>query len=168
MDKIWSVDWSAMFVPSMALAEVLLRGSFMYLALFTVLRFLGNRQSGNLSPADLLVVVLIADAAQNALGAHYESLTEGVALVLTIVGWDYVLDWLQYRVPALRPWLEPRPLALVVDGRVNQRNLRAEMITLDQLESQLREKGVEDVGAVKRACLESNGQLSVILKSQTS
>ena len=89
MDKLWKVDWEAMFVPAMGLGEIVLRGTLMYLVLFAILRFMGRRQAGHFGPADLLVIVLIADAAQNALGAEYRSITEGALLVLTIVTWEY-------------------------------------------------------------------------------
>jgi len=68
MSDLANVDWHAMFVPAIGLAEVVLRGSIMYLALFAILRFIGRRQAGHFGPADLLVIVLIADAAQNCIG----------------------------------------------------------------------------------------------------
>ena len=68
----------------------------MYLGLFVIMRFMARRQAGHFGPADLLVIVLIADAAQNGLGKEYSSVTEGLALVLTIVGWEYLLDWLAW------------------------------------------------------------------------
>jgi len=162
LDQLFKVDWRAVFVPELGLAELVLRGTLMYLALFLILRFLGNRQSGKLGPADLLVVTLIADAAQNALGADYRSVPEGIVLVVTIVAWDYAIDWLQFRVPALRPWLEPQPLPLIRDGEMNRKNMRAEMITPEELMAQLRTRGIEHIRDVKQACLETNGELSVI------
>src|SRR5665648_63826 len=100
------IDWHAVFVPSIGLAEVILRGTLMYLALFIILRFIGRRQAGHFGPADLLVIVMIADAAQNALGKDYNSVTEGIVLVCTIVSWEYALDWLAWRFPAVRPSLK--------------------------------------------------------------
>ena len=75
----------------------------MYLALFAILRFIGRRQAGHFGPADLLVIVLIADAAQNGLGKDYQSVTEGIVLVATIVAWEYAFDWAAWRYPAPRP-----------------------------------------------------------------
>jgi uncharacterized membrane protein YcaP (DUF421 family) len=100
-----SVNWNSIFVPAIGLAEIFVRGSLMYLGLFIILRFMARRQAGHFGPADLLVIVLIADAAQNGLGKDYGSVTEGLALVLTIVGWEYFLDWLAWRFPATRPYL---------------------------------------------------------------
>jgi uncharacterized membrane protein YcaP (DUF421 family) len=62
-----SVDWNAIFVPAIGLAEIIIRGSLMYLGLFAIMRFMARRQAGHFGPADLLVIVLIADAAQNGL-----------------------------------------------------------------------------------------------------
>src|SRR5690606_36586874 len=103
--SVMSIDWNGIFVPSLGIFEVVVRGSLMYLALFAILRFIARRQAGQFGPADLLVIVLIADAAQNGLGKEYASVTEGIVLVLTIVFWEYTIDWLAWRFPALRPVL---------------------------------------------------------------
>jgi uncharacterized membrane protein YcaP (DUF421 family) len=159
-----SIDWNSVFIPTVGIAEIVLRGTIMYLGLFAALRFIGRRQAGNFGPADLLVVVLIADAAQNGLGKEYGSITEGLTLVLTIVGWEYLIDWLQYRYPALRSILTPPALTLIQDGRVYRNNLRHELLTEDELRSQLREKEVLSYSEVKVAKLEGDGRLSVIKK----
>ena len=157
-----SIDWSSVWVPSIGIAEVVLRGSIMYLALFAILRVVGRRQAGHFGPADLLVIVLIADAAQNALGKDYQSVTEGITLVLTIVAWEYLLDWLTWRFPAVRGLLKPPALTLIKDGHIVTSALRKEMVSREELESQLREQGVEDIATVKLARLEGDGRLSVL------
>src|SRR4029078_3604359 len=159
-----SVDWNAVFVPAIGIGQVIVRGTIMYLALFAILRFLGRRQAGHFGPADLLVIVLIADAAQNALGKDYQSVTEGVALVCTIVFGKYPLDWLSGRFPPLRPILKAPALKLVENGRAIERNLRKEMLCTDELMGQLREEGIENIADVKVARLEGDGRLSVIKK----
>ena len=136
----------------------------MYLAMFAILRFIARRQAGTFGPADLLVIVLIADAAQNGLGKDYSSVTEGIVLVLTIVGWEYTIDWLTWRFPALRPILNAPPLKLVENGQILSHAMRREMLTDDELEGQLREQGVENVAEVRLACLEGDGRLSVLKK----
>ncbi len=156
------VDWSAVFVPSLGVLEIMVRGTLMYLALFAILRFIARRQAGQLGPADLLVIVLIADAAQNGLGKDYQSVTEGVVLVLTIVFWEYVIDWLAWRFPALRPVLAAPSLKLIENGHLVESSLRAEMLTADELMSQLRQNEVEDVREVRLARLEGDGRISVL------
>src|SRR5918998_3535397 len=112
------IDWQELFVPQMPLAGVILRGTLTYIMLFTVLRFLLKRQTGVIGIADLLVIVLIADAAQNAMAAEYKSITEGALLVLTIVFWNYFLDWLGYRFPAFQRIVRPPPPKIIQDGRM--------------------------------------------------
>jgi uncharacterized membrane protein YcaP (DUF421 family) len=121
-----------------------------------------RRDAGALGAADLLVIVIIADAAQNAMSVEYHSLTEGAVLIATIFGWNYGLDWLSYRSPAVRKLLQPAPLLLVRNGQIQRRNLRAELLTVDDLMAQLRQHGVEDVAVVRRCYLEGDGHLSVI------
>jgi uncharacterized membrane protein YcaP (DUF421 family) len=156
------IDWNSIFVPAVGIAEIILRGSIMYLGLFVILRFMGRRQAGTFGPADLLVIVLIADAAQNGLGKEYGSVTEGLILVLTIVAWEYAIDWVAYNYPAIRPWLQAPGLELVRNGKPITAHLRKEMISDDELQAQLREKEVEDIAVVKLATLEGDGRLSVI------
>ena len=161
MDLLFKIDWQSVFVPTLSLAEIVLRGTFIYLLLFFVLRVL-RREAGALGISDLLVVVLIADAAQNAMGSEYKSITEGAVLVGTIVAWDYLLDWLGYTFPSLGRVLRPAPLPLVKDGRMLRRNMRSEMITQEELMSLLREQGVGSVSEVRRCYLEGDGHVSVI------
>jgi len=161
MDKILAVDWHAIFVPSTSLAEIVIRGVLTYLVLFAILRVL-RRESGAIGISDLLVVVLIADAIQNGMAGEYTSLTEGALLVVTISACDYVIDWLGYRFAFVQRLVRPAPLLLVENGSINRRNLRQEMITLEELKGLLREQGVDDLKAVKKCFIEGDGRISVI------
>ena len=159
------IDWHKMFVPSLSPLELVLRGSIMYLAILAAMR-LFRRQAGSLSTADLLVVVVVADAAQNGMGSEYSSVTEGLVLIATIYAWNYLLDVAAFRWPAVHRLLNPPPLALVRDGEVVRRNLRQEMLTKDDLMEQLREQGVERLKEVRRCWLEADGHLSVIRRKE--
>jgi uncharacterized membrane protein YcaP (DUF421 family) len=157
-----SVDWHEVFVPSLPLLEIFIRGTVVYLALFLLLRLVLKRQSGNMGVTDLLVVVLIADAAQNAMASDYKSVPDGLLLVSTIVFWSYALDWLSYHFPRFGRFIHPPALELIRNGQVNRINLRKELITIDELKEQLREQGIDDVKEVKRACMEGDGRISVV------
>ena len=157
------IDWSEVWEPSLNLAEVMLRGTVVYLFLFILLRVL-RRGTGNIVISDLLLIVLIADAAQNAMG-NYRSITEGIVLVLTITLWAYLLDYLGYKFPKFQRWLESPPLLLIKDGRFQLKNMKKEMITKNELLEQLREEGVIKLKNIKRCWLEGNGHISVIVKS---
>jgi uncharacterized membrane protein YcaP (DUF421 family) len=163
-----SINWSSVFEPSIGIAEIVLRGTIMYLGLFAILRFMARRQAGQFGPADLLVIVLIADAAQNGLGKEYGSVTEGLVLVLTIVVWEYLIDWLSWRFPAVGKILNPKPLTLIENGEICAKALQKEMLTEDELWSQLRQQHVERFQEVKLAKLEGDGRLSVLRFEKTS
>jgi uncharacterized membrane protein YcaP (DUF421 family) len=159
------IDWHKMFVPSVSLLELVLRGSIMYLAILAAMRVF-RRQAGSLSTADLLVVVLVADAAQNGMASEYYSVTEGLVLIGTIYAWNYLLDVAAFQWPRVHRLLNPPPLALVRDGQVQRRNLRQEMLTLNDLMEQLREQGVERLSEVRNCWLEADGHLSVIRRKE--
>lgn len=155
------MDWHAIFVPTIDLTEIFMRGTIIYLFLFFLLRLL-RREGGQIGIADVLVVVLIADASQNAMASDYKSITEGIVLVATIAFWDYLLDWLGYHSPLVQRLLRSPPLLLIKDGQIQRRNLRQEMISVEELMSQLREQGIDAVSKVKRCYLEGDGRISVI------
>ena len=163
MDWLLRVDWQKAFVPQLSVAEIFLRGTVVYFLLFAFLRIL-RRETGAIGITDLLVVVLIADAAQNGMARDYESVTEGVVLVATILFWSYALDWLGYRFPAFERLMHPPPLRLVEDGRLLRRNMRQELITIEDLMSAIREQGVAELADVKLASIEADGRISVIPK----
>jgi uncharacterized membrane protein YcaP (DUF421 family) len=162
MPSLFQIEWAHLWVPTVALGEIVLRGSLVYLLIFALMRVTLKREAGTLALPDLLMIVLVADAAQNAMATEYRSVTEGVVLVATIVGWNYGLDWLAQRCPRLRPLLYPPPLLLVRDGRLLRQNMRKEFITEEELMSQLRQQGCEELSTVKKAYIEGDGHISVI------
>ena len=162
MQHLFAVDWQHFFVPSVALAELILRGSLIYLGIFALMRFVLKREAGTIGLPDLLMTVLIADAAQNAMAVEYHSITEGFLLILTLVFWNYTLDWLGQRFPRIERLLHPPPLPLVQDGRLLRRNMRRELITEEELRSHLRQQGLEEFAQVQAAYMEGDGQISII------
>lgn len=159
-------DLGSIFLPETPLLEIFVRGSLTYLAILALLRIARNRSSSSIGMADLLLIVLIADAAQNAMADDYSSWTDGMLLIGTIVGWAYALDWLAYRYPkTLGRWVHPEPRTLVKDGEVVQRNLDRTLISREELMSQLRLQGVDDLAQVKLASIEGNGEVSVIKRN---
>lgn len=168
MHWLTSIDWGPSFLPDTSLLEIVLRGTIVYLVLFFLLRVILKRQSGEVGVTDLLVIVLIADAAQNAMADDYQSVSDGVLLVATIVFWSYTLDWLGYRFPWLNRLIYPPPILLVRNGRLLRANMKHELITEGELRSQLRLRGVKDVTQVKEAYMEADGRISVVTDEQVS
>lgn len=148
--------------------ELFLRGTAVYWFLFLLFRLVLRRDVGAIGIADVLVLVLVADAAQNAMAGGYESITDGFVLVATIAGWNYTFDWASYHFKWVRRLLEPRPLELVRDGQVQRANMRREFVTMDELTAKLRQQGVEDIREVKFAAMESNGDISVVKRDDSS
>ena len=162
-DKLLRVDWQSVFVPTESLLEIIIRGTIMYLAIFALMRIF-RRQAGSFSIADLIVVVVIADAAQNGMAGDSKSVTEALLLIGTIIFWDFFLDWLGFKSKFFRKILEPEKLKVIEDGKFLRENMRKEMITGEELSSQMREQGIEDLAEVKVAYLESDGHFSFIKK----
>jgi uncharacterized membrane protein YcaP (DUF421 family) len=164
MENMLSVDWGEMFGLSLPLAEIIIRGTAMYWFLFLIFRFVIRRDVGAVGIADLLVLVIVADAAQNGMSGEYTSITDGMVLVATLIGWNLFFDWVSYRFPGVRKLVEPEPIRLIRDGKMLKRNMRRELITDDELWGKLREQSIESLDQVKDAYIESDGQISIIKK----
>jgi uncharacterized membrane protein YcaP (DUF421 family) len=161
------MNWSEIFGFSMSPWELILRGTLIYWFLFLTFRTILRRDAGTIGIADVLLIVLLADAAQNAMAGEYGSVTEGAVLVLTLVFWNVAIDYCAFRFPALRPLVEAPPLKLIDQGRILYRNLRREFMSQDELMAKLREHGVDDVQCVKVALMESDGTVTVVRKDGT-
>jgi uncharacterized membrane protein YcaP (DUF421 family) len=148
--------------------ELIVRGSAMYLFLFLLFRVVIKRRMGAVGMADILILVIVADAAQNGMSGDYQSITEGFILVATLIAWNVLIDWLVFAVPALQRILEPPPLLIIDNGRVLHRNLRIEFMSQADLDTKLREHGVADAREVARAYMEPDGQVTVIKKAPAS
>lgn len=160
---MFDLDWSSLFVPTGSLAEIFVRGTAIYLVLFVVMRLLPPRTIGALGPSDLLVVVLIADAVQNAMAGGYDSITEGLLLAAVIFGWATFIDYLDFRFPRLHI-AAAREKEMVRNGQLLHDNMAREQVTEDEVMSQLREHGLESPRDVVAAYLEGDGHFSVVVR----
>jgi uncharacterized membrane protein YcaP (DUF421 family) len=158
-------DLLDLFAREFPIWHMVVRGTVVYWFLLLVFRFVLRRDVGSMGVADLLFVVLVADAASNAMQGEYRSINDGLVVLSTLIAWNFTLDWLSFRFPTFAKLLEPGPEVLVRHGRVNRWALRREMITMEELASKLREEGVESLADVRMARLESDGKLSVFTKS---
>ena len=156
------IDVAELLGPDLSVPETLLRGTVMYFVIFGLLRVVLRGRTGGTTMSDLLVLVLIADAAQNAMADDYTSLASGTLLVATIIGWSFALDWLAYRVPSIGRIVHPDKSPLVQNGRLIRPTLRREMITEEELMSEIRLQGLEKLEDVRAVYLEGNGEISVI------
>jgi uncharacterized membrane protein YcaP (DUF421 family) len=164
MTGIFDVDWAEVFAFSVSPLEMVVRGTAMYWFLFVIFRFIVRRDVGSVGVADILILVIVADAAQNGMSGEYTSVADGMVLVATLIFWNALLDRLSFYFPAFARFTEAPPLLLVRDGRMLRANMRREYITEDELWTQLRQQGVDDLAQVKKAFLEPDGEFSVIRK----
>jgi uncharacterized membrane protein YcaP (DUF421 family) len=162
------INWNDIFSLSVSPIEPILRGTIMYFALFVLFRVVIRRRVGAIGMNDLLLVVIIADAAESGLSGDDHTVTHGLIVVGTIFLWNWFIDWLNYRVPAVRRLLEPSPLPLIENGRILRQNLRHEYVTIEELKSKLREQGVVEPSEVEKAVMEPDGEVSVIKRKRPS
>lgn len=160
------MDWNTVFAPSVPVLELFLRGTVIYLAVFIMMRVVGNREAGEFNTADLIVIVIISEAASVGIGGDANSISDGIILVATILVWSTSLDALGYYVPAVRVLLKPKPQPLIYDGQLQKRTMRREFMTRDEVDSELRLNGITDIADVRLAFVEPNGSISVIRHSE--
>ena len=158
-------DLSTLFAFELGIAEMAIRGTVIYWGVFLMLRIAGRRDIGSLTMADMLVLLLVADALGDAMSGSSASLGDGLVVAAVLVGWSYIIDRLKYHVPALGALLEPRRICLIRDGRLMLGHMHRACISRDELFEQLRLKGVANVREVYRAYLEAHGDISVVTRS---
>lgn len=146
--------------------EFILRGAIIYSFVFVLFRLTGKRQVGQLSPFDLVLLLLIGNAVQNSMNAGDNSITGGLILGVTLVFLNVAVDRLTFSSKKVQSVLEGSPKVLIHNGVINHEMLNHEKVTVRDLELALRQEGLLDASAVRCAILESNGQISVIKKSE--
>ncbi|SIO85579.1 DUF421 domain-containing protein [Nocardiopsis sp. JB363] len=158
--------WSEVFPPSESILELMVRGTVTFLVLVLLMRVVGQRESGGLGITDLLVVVLVADAASAGMTGNADTIGDGLVLVVTMLFWSVAIDAIAYRWPALSHLLKPRPRPLILDGILDRRVMRREFITEEEVLAQLRLHGYSEFDMIARAYLEPNGMISIVPKPE--
>ena len=165
---ILGFDVGAAFTPDVSLFETVIRGVVVYFSIFLLLRVILRGRTSAVTMSDLLVIVLVADAAQNAMASDYLSITNGIVLVATLILCSVSVDWLAFHFPAVRNFVHPDRKPLVVDGRIIRRALHEELMTEGELLTQIRLNGIDDIEEVKAAYLEGNGEVSVLKRGRAN
>ena len=138
-----------------------LRTGLLYLILILVIRLMGKRQIGQMEPSEFVVTMLTANLASIPMQDSGIPLLSGLVPILTVLGLELVLSFLSMRSISFRRLLCGKPVILIENGRILQKNLRRTSITLDELTGHLRQKDVLDLRTVQYAILETDGDLSV-------
>lgn len=142
--------------------DIILRSAAVYLFMVLAIRFFGKKELSQLSTTDLVFIVLISNAVQNAMVGANSSLTGGIVAASVLFSLNYILKLLMFRSSAIKDMIEGKPVILVHNGMVDVSHLHQERITMDELEEAIREHGVDSYKNVKLAILEVDGNISVI------
>lgn len=142
--------------------EFVLRGLIVYGALLVLMRWSGKRQIGQLTPFDLILLLIISNAVQNAMNAGDNSVAAGLILAVTLFSADVVLGYFTWRSRRFEVFVGGKPQLLIHEGKIYEDVMRRERISMHELHKVLRRAGCEHIGDVHFAVLEIDGTVSVI------
>lgn len=161
----WLPDhWAGVFALETPLVVLAVRGALLYLAILFLLRVLPRRMTGELAAMDLVLILLITEAAAHSLG-EYHSLADGVVQIAVMAMLALLIDILSHRFEWFRNLTQSPPLKIIANGKVLRRNLRREFISNDELQSQLRANNIRDVSEVLSAHVEGEGHITFVKKA---
>jgi uncharacterized membrane protein YcaP (DUF421 family) len=144
--------------------DLVLRAAVIFLFVFVLMRALGRRELSSLEPFDIILLVVIGDLVQQGIMQSDDSVTGSLMALATIALLTVGVSYVSFRSRRLRPLLEGEPLVLVEDGRVIERHLARERLTIDDLMAQARLQNLSSLADVRWAVLETSGQISFIRK----
>ncbi len=149
--------------------SIVVRTLIIYVAVLIGLRLTGKREMGQMTPFDLVLILLIANAVQNAMVGADNSVTGGLIAAAVLLVGNYGLAQARGRIPWLRRAVEGTPTLLVNEGQFVREHLRQEGLNEDEVLMAIREHGVADVQDVRMAVLEVDGSISIVpMDSQTT
>jgi uncharacterized membrane protein YcaP (DUF421 family) len=142
--------------------RIVLSSIIIYLFIIIAIRLFGKKELAQLSVIDLVFILLISNAVQNAMVLGDNSLFGGMIAAGTLFGVNYILKFLQYKFPQFSKALQGDAIMLVYKGKVIESHMRLAKITSNELLEAIREHGVGDVSKVDLAILEVDGNISVL------
>lgn len=143
--------------------QSIIRTLLFYLLLLLVVRLLGKRQIGEMEPSEIVVAMLLANLASITIENLDTPVLYGVVPIAIVFGADFLLSHLTFQSIRFRKLLCGKPVILIDNGTICEKNLRRTRVNLDELTMSLRKNGIFDITAVKFAILETDGQLSTML-----
>jgi len=144
--------------------DIALRGIVLFLFVYLLTRVIGRRELSSLQPFDLILLIVLGDSIQQGLTQDDYSVTGAVIAVGTIASLQVLTSWSAFRFPRLRRALDGHPVVLVEDGKVIEKNLRRERLTIDDLAEQARTNELASIADVQWAIFEPSGTISFIPK----
>ena len=147
--------------------EIAARGTGVYFAVAIMLRLIPKRQTGSLSPNDMIALVIMGGIAGDAIMGGGTEMPDLLLMILVIILWDYIFNLAEFHFPRFRRIAQDSPTLLIHNGVFLQNNLRKEKLTEEELIASLRKQGIADVDRVKQAVLEVDGHISVLEKESS-
>ena len=145
--------------------DIVLRTVFVFFLILLITRAVGRRELSSMEPFDMILLVVIGDLVQQGVTQSDYSLTGATTVIATIALLTVFTAWLSFRVRRLRPVLEGEPVVIVADGRVIERNLRRQRMTVEELGAEARLAQIGSLEDVRYAVLETNGKVSFLTAS---
>jgi uncharacterized membrane protein YcaP (DUF421 family) len=146
--------------------DIALRATVIFLALYVLVRLMGKRELGQMTPFELIVLVVIGDLIQQGVTQNDFSLTGAIIAISTIAFLALLMSWASYLWPWAERMLEGEPRVIVRDGEVLTGNLRRNRLTVSEIESEMRLAGIGSMADVAWAILEPRGKISFIQRSE--
>lgn len=145
--------------------ETLFRAALVYLFLTLLFRLAGKRTLSQVTPFDLVLLLIISETVQQAMIAEDNSMTNAALLVLTLIGIDIVLSWFKQRWTWLDRVMDDRPLIIVQDGKPIEDRMKRERVSEGEVMASARHtQGVRRMEDIAYAVLETDGKISIIQK----
>lgn len=142
--------------------DIVIRASVMFAILFGLLRLMGKRELGQMTPFELVMLVVLGDLIQQGVTHNDFSLTGATLAIATFAFWASVLGWASYRWPRAERAIEGEPRVLIRDGVLIEASLKRDRLTRREVESEMRLAGIAHVRDVAWAILEPEGRISFI------
>ncbi len=149
-------------LQAQTLLEIALRTTVVYVFLLILIRLAGKREIGQLTPFDLVVLLLISNAVQNAMTGPDTSVTGGIVAAFTLIVINVIVAMVRQRSEWFQRFVEGVPVVLVAHGKIIYRNLKREHLTVEELMAALREHEVSDIEKVELSMLEVDGSVTVL------
>ena len=157
-----------MFPGSHVLLEIVLRTAVVYLVVLLGVRLSGKREVGQMTPFDLVLLLLISNSVQNAMTGPDTSVLGGVAAAATLLALNFGVGELAGSNRRFRKLVEGQPTLLVHDGKIIAEHMKKEHVSMDELQRALREHGITGCQEVALAVLEVDGAISCLKYDEIS
>jgi len=150
-----------MWIPHESILDLIIRGVVVYLVLFVLLRFVGKKHIGELSPFDFVVLLIISETVDGSLIGDDHSLTGGLISAATLIALVQVVGYLTWRFKSVEKFVDGEPRVLIRHGNLDADVLHSEQVTRAELLEALRREGHTAISKVRFAFLETDGSISV-------